>query len=176
MKFFVLPFLLLVTSSQFSCAYHDRTRSAPSEVIVSAEESFSRMKSLVGSWKKINTDSDIFRIEFSLTANETVLVETWVSRGKVHSLTLYHRDGSKLLATHYCPQGNQPRLKMVESEQKEQVSFTFQDVTDLQGPNHSFQSSLSFEFHEIGTTMIRSETYSSEAGDNKSSLDLVRAE
>ena len=174
MKIFILPLLLLVTSSQFSCAYHDRTRSGLGEAIVPAEESFSRMKSLVGTWKKASTDSDIFRIEFSLTANETVLVETWLNRGKAHSLTLYHRDGSNFLVTHYCPQGNQPRLKMVKSEQKEQVSFAFQDVTNLQGPNHSYQSSLCFELNETGNSMVRSETYSSEAGDNKSSLVLIR--
>jgi hypothetical protein len=108
---------------------------------VTAAAAFHQLKSLVGTWRNAERPDSPLRIRFYLTAGGTVLVESWEARGKPHSLTLYHRDGPALLATHYCPQGNQPRLPLTPSGKN--LAFTFRDATDLDpGESHLQRSSL----------------------------------
>ena len=49
-------------------------------------------------------------------------------------MTVYHLDGGRLLLTHYCSAGNQPRLiaKRFDPGKKE-IDFDFLDTTSKQG-------------------------------------------
>jgi hypothetical protein len=118
--------------------------------------SFDQLKTLVGEWRNAAKPASPFRIRFSLTAGGTVLVESWEAAGKPHSLTLYHRDGDALIATHYCPQGNQPRLKLTPGHGPK-LSFTFRDATDL-APGESHLHDLAFDLSDPNRP-IRTETY-----------------
>jgi hypothetical protein len=140
----------------------------------SAQIAFEQLKSLEGRWKEKGSESSSFSIEFVLTANDTVLVERWLSGEKLHSLTLYHLDKDHLLATHYCPQNNQPRLKMSSSSNNGSISFDFMDVTNLVSEKQSYQHSLGFSFSTEGEGVIRSETYMGENGAESSSFTIVR--
>jgi hypothetical protein len=64
-------------------------------------------------------------------SNGTALVETFASSasGK-ETLSVYHRDGSTMMLTHYCAQGNQARLKAVVAT-RERVVFGFLDATNV---------------------------------------------
>ena len=101
-----------------------------------------------------------------------MLVEEWTANGAPHSLTLYHRDGHTLMATHYCPQGNQPRLSLASSSSGQKLSFTFRDATDLDA-GESVQHDLTFDFGDP-VHLIRSETYRQGDKDETSQLTLVR--
>ena len=73
-------------------------------------------------------------------------------------MTLYHLDDSVLIATHYCPQGNQPRLQFVKGDEPNKVSFKFRDGTNLQARNKSHQYAFWIRF--LGNKSFeRSETY-----------------
>lgn len=137
------------------------------------EHAFSRLSHLVGSWKRAGSDGTQFRIEFELTANGTVLVERWVHRGKSHSLTLYHLDGATLMATHYCPQGNQPRLRMTRSGDRDRFSFEFHDATNLQSVAQSHQHRLSFDLTQADR-IVRGEAYRQGDASEQTELTLVR--
>jgi len=139
-----------------------------------AQAAFADLQSLVGSWERPGEGSSSFRMVFSLTAEETVLVEAWVREERTHSLTLYHIDGDNLLATHYCPQGNQPRLRLVSGGEDDAITFAFLDATNLDEATQSWQSSLSFDLDESEQSMIRREIYSSADGEEESSMKLVR--
>lgn len=134
---------------------------------------FERLKSLVGVWKKEGSDSSNFYISFQSSANGSVLMENWVYKGASHSFTVYHLDGESLLATHYCPQGNQPRLKLQKSRDPNSISFEFLDATNLESVKDSHQHSLSFEFLD-GDKVIRNESYSKGGELTPTSLNLVR--
>ncbi|BDX07521.1 hypothetical protein [Planctobacterium marinum] len=144
-------------------------------ISVTAESAsdFKQLKSLVGQWKKQGSDNNDFYISFESSANGTVLVENWIYKGVSHSLTLYHQDGQSLLATHYCPQGNQPRLKLQQSNNPNLISFEFLDVTNLKSPTDSHQHSLSFEFLDENT-LVRNESYNKDGKLTPSHLNLVR--
>ncbi|MEQ8744266.1 hypothetical protein [Parasphingorhabdus sp.] len=137
--------------------------------------SFEQMSALVGDWKREGEDGSKFQIQFELTAKDSVLIERWVSRGKTHSLTLYHRDKADVVATHYCPQGNQPRMKMTTPDGASKIRFDFWDATNLVNPTDSHQHSLSFDLSEPGR-IKRAETYLSSAGEEPSEMVLVRTE
>jgi hypothetical protein len=105
-----------------------------------AENAFKQLTSLVGSWEGKFPDGRQHRVNYRLTAGDSVLVETWTLSAVRESMTLYFLDGDTLMAVHYCPQGNQPRLVLVSSA--ERLNFKFQDGTNLQVPNKSHQHSF----------------------------------
>ena len=73
-------------------------------------------------------------------------------------MTLYHLDGSELIATHYCPQGNQPRLQFVKIDESNKLHFTFRDGTNLRVKDKSHQHAFWIRF--LGKNSFeRSETY-----------------
>lgn len=88
-------------------------------------------RALVGRWKATTADNRSFLLTYRLVSNGTALVETFTSSasGK-ETLSVYHRDGSGLLLTHYCAQGNQARLKAVVAS-RERVVFGFLDATNV---------------------------------------------
>ncbi len=140
---------------------------------VNAVTAFENLSSLVGIWKRKDSDGADFKIEFELTANNSVLVERWIRKDKTHSLTIYHLDKESLLATHYCPQGNQPRLKMQSSVDDTRMGFEFMDATNLENPDQSHQHSLSFDLSNRAL-VIRGETYRKGQEMNPSEMILVR--
>ncbi len=141
---------------------------------LSADLAFEKLKTLQGTWLKKNAKNDDFKVTFELTANNSVLVESWLYQGKTHSLTLYHRNLGELMATHYCPQGNQPRMTLRSDSTKNKVSFSFFDATNLKSIDDSHQHTLGFELMELPKELKRIETYKSKSGLEPSELRLIR--
>jgi hypothetical protein len=129
---------------------------------VTAEDSFAQLARLVGEWRPADRPQSLLRIRFYLTAGGTVLVESWEAKDQPHSLTLYHRDGSALLATHYCPQGNQPRLALVGRD-AQGLHFAFRDATDLDTATESHQHDLWIDMRDADHP-VRSEIYRGKDG------------
>jgi len=138
-------------------------------------EAFDEMKTLVGIWKKEGGKSPNFSVSFELTANNSVLVETWLRNGKKHSFTMYHLDNENFMATHYCPQGNQPRLKLAKESSISDLRFKFLDVTNLTSVANSHQHSLGFELSKDTNIILRKESYISADVEDFSELRLVRS-
>ena len=129
---------------------------------VSAGDAFTELSRMVGTWRRGDKPESPLRIRFYLTAGGTVLVESWEAGGKPHSLTLYHRDGDALLATHYCPQGNQPRLALAGRDSGG-LHFLFRDTTDLEPATEKHQHDLWFDLSDPERP-VRGETYSGKDG------------
>jgi len=141
---------------------------------LSATGAFTKMKSLVGTWVREGDTNSTFNITFELTAKGSTLMETWNSKGKKHSLTVYHLNGENLMATHYCPQGNQPRLHLSKDATLDKLSFNYLDATNLKSIDHSHQHSLGFEVGAAGQKVLRSESYLKKGDEEVSSMKLVR--
>jgi hypothetical protein len=148
----------------------------------SAQQSaFGRLATLVGDWRIHDSDKD-FHISFELIANDSVLVETWHSTGAKRSLTLYHLDRDRLMATHYCPQGNQPRLILQPRAATDEIgrtgpiSFRYLDATNLGDAAESHQHSLSFDLNDPTGRLRRTESYLQNGEEESSTLVLVRRE
>lgn len=121
-----------------------------------AAAAFARLQALAGNWRGRRPDGREIGVSYRLSAGGTVLVETWALGPGRESLTLYHMDGVALVASHYCPQGNQPRLAMVRAAGN-RMDFAFRDATGLD-PGEAYQHDFWIEIGADGA-ITRSETY-----------------
>ncbi len=144
---------------------------ATSALTSSSDADFARLSALVGEWKNAERLESALRIRFVLTAGGTALQESWYRGETLHSLTIYHRDGDRLVVTHYCPQGNQSTL--VQTENGESIAFTFRSATDLDAATESYLHDLSFDLSNPDRP-VRHEVYRSNNSDDPSELVLQR--
>ncbi len=97
---------------------------------VTGEEAFEKMKTLVGSWEG-TVASGIQSADFQLIANSSVIMSR-LSGGMPHDMhTMFHLDGSDLMATHYCAMRNQPRFVLVSAGDANKLVFEFKDGTNI---------------------------------------------
>lgn len=86
-------------------------------------------------------------MSYRAIAGGSALAETFGGPTRA-TMTLYHSDHGGLVATHYCAQGNQPRLRAVDV-QPDALRFAEADVTDLD-PEEAHLVELVFEFGPEG--------------------------
>jgi hypothetical protein len=87
-------------------------------------------------------------------------------------LTLFHLDGSRLLATHYCGQGNQPRLRLTRASERS-FDFRFQDATNLVDPASAHLTKLELELPDADTYR-KTETYVAASDQETTRFDCAR--
>ena len=102
---------------------------------------FKNLCSLLGDWKQHDSIENVL-VNYRMSAHGSVLVETWTWPDKnIEALTLYHMDGGILMATHYCPIGNQPKLLYVPSDEQK-ITFKIDSITNL--PDKSVGHNIEF--------------------------------
>ena len=94
---------------------------------------FVRLSSLAGDWVAPLPNGKQLRVNFRLVSNDSAVVETYTTASGKETLTIYTVDGDRLLATHYCAQGNQPRLAL-GGDANDVLTFDFVDATNLRDP------------------------------------------
>jgi hypothetical protein len=102
-----------------------------------AQKSYDTIKALQGSWEGKNSQGKAVKVSFSSTANNSAVLSE--IRGEEHGpdmmVTMFHMDGpDRLLMTHYCSAGNQPRMMASASPDGKTLTFTFIDATNLASP------------------------------------------
>lgn len=103
---------------------------------VNAKASFEKIKSLAGRWEGKTSSGNSATVTYVVVSDGSAVMETLSSQGESNMVTLYHLDGNRLIMTHYCAAGNQPRMRAVQaSADGKQVSFAFQDATNLASPD-----------------------------------------
>ena len=90
-------------------------------------------------------------------------------------MTVYTMDGDRIIATHYCPQGNAPRLELSRSGADGTHYFEFLDGANLQKAEgfheHAFWIRL-----DSPDSLARSETYIANGSAYDASKDPGSAE
>ena len=125
---------------------------------IDARAVFAKLQTLVGEWEGKTAAGRALKVSYRLTAANTVLVETWTLGPQRESLTLYYMDNESLLATHYCPVGNQPRLRFKEGGSASLFAFEFVSATNLPKPEVAHQHRFEMELLDANS-FARSETY-----------------
>jgi hypothetical protein len=120
-------------------------------------EAFDELKQLVGTWRPADKPDSALRVVFALTAGDSVLTESW-SAPDHSSMTVYHLDGETLLATHYCPRANQPRLALQRRQEDGTLRFEFRDATGLDEPGEYYEYLLTLRRDDAGR-LVRGEVY-----------------
>lgn len=117
-----------------------------------AKSGFEAMKKLEGSWTQTNPDGSMTYLTLSVISGGSAILETMTGkdRSKVAMSSVYHLDGDELVMTHYCGQGNQPRMRARLIE-KNRIRFDAYEVMNLKSPNHGHMSSVTFIFKDSDT-------------------------
>ncbi len=127
------------------------------------EATFTSLQTLVGSWFGVNEDGHPTTMIYSMTADDTALVEDWKFHDGMEALTIYHMDFEILMATHYCPIGNQPRLDLKHRLDDGTLKFECVSATHLSSFDDPHEHAFSLRLNSDGT-IYREETYMEKDG------------
>ena len=96
---------------------------------------YAKLKTLAGEWEGTTTQGKV-RLTYEVISGGNAIVEREISEKMPEMLTVYHLDGYRLLLTHYCAAGNQPRMEARAFDaQSGEVRFQFVDATNLASAN-----------------------------------------
>ena len=105
---------------------------------------FARLKTLAGEWEA-DTAMGKAHVSYEVIAGGTALVEKETAEKMPAMLTVYHLDGDRLLLTHYCMAGNQPRMQAKAfNPESGELHFQFLDATNLTDPGAGHMHNATF--------------------------------
>ena len=108
---------------------------------------FDKLKSLAGRWEA-TTDKGKVSATFQVVSGGTTLLEHLNMPGEQEMVTTYYLDGNRLLLTHYCAAGNQPRMQATSFDPNTNViDFQFLDATNLPSPNAGHMHHVVIKLH-----------------------------
>lgn len=111
---------------------------------------FEAIKSLVGTWVMADMDgkpTDQVVSVVKLTGAGSAVHET-LFPGQAHEMvTVYHRDGKDVVATHYCGLGNQPKYKLDPASTDKKLILAFAGGTN-------FDPAKDMHMHEGTVTIL----------------------
>ena len=146
-----MPFLRTFT---LSCAWAALgTGAVASEPSTGAMTAFEKLKTLRGQWVAKGPQGTTY-ITYSPAASDSVLLES-MNGDKQNTMaavyptmmSVYHLDNDRLVMTHYCGQGNQPRMRADKLEGN-RLLFSIIDVTNLPRPEASHMVAVTFTFKD----------------------------
>ena len=95
-----------------------------------AQQSFDQLKALAGQWEGKAANGGTVEVSFRVMANGSSLVSE-INSPHDNMISVFHMDGERLLLTHYCGAGNQPRMKATISPDGKAITFDFMDGTNI---------------------------------------------
>jgi hypothetical protein len=116
----------------------------------SAQNGFEQFKKLDGQWIGRSTKGWEETITFKTIAKGSVVVEnSFDAHPNETMMTMFHLDGARLLLTHYCVAGSQPRLAATAFDDNGRtVTFTFLDATNLPSRDKGHMDKAVFRFKD----------------------------
>jgi hypothetical protein len=130
-----------------------------------APAAFELFRGLAGEWVAAE-DGEMFKkgdvvARYAVTAAGSAVVET-VFPGTPHEMvTVYHADGSDLVLTHYCMEGNQPRMR-AKNAKGSRFDFVFDGGTRIDPKKDRHMNSATVEI--VGPDELRTVWTEIEAG------------
>ena len=104
--------------------------SAPTDT----QKAFAAIKSLPGTWEGKSSEGGDVKVNFKVTSAGSAVTSEII--GKENMVSVFNMDGpNRLLLTHYCAVGNQPRMQASVSGDGRIITFTFVDATNLATPD-----------------------------------------
>jgi hypothetical protein len=98
------------------------------------QKSFDAMKSLTGQWEGKDQMGNAVEVGYRMTGGGSALmgeINTSKPGHEEDMISMIHMDGDRLLLTHYCSAGNQPRMQASISPDGKSITFDFVDGTNI---------------------------------------------
>ena len=123
--------LVIATVMLAAAAVTNVQAAGPKSEASAGPAAYARLKTLVGEWEA-DTQMGKVHVSYELIAGGTSLVEKESGEKMPAMLTVYYLDGDRLLLTHYCMAGNQPRMQArTFNPETGEMAFEFLDATNL---------------------------------------------
>jgi hypothetical protein len=125
-------FSLILLGATLATAFAFAQTSSPTD----AQKAFNNIKEMPGLWEGKDLAGKSIQVSFKVTAGGSAVVSEILGQGPEDMISVFHLDGPKrLLMTHYCGVGNQPRMQASLSPDGKTITFTFVDATNLATPD-----------------------------------------
>ncbi len=110
-----------------------------------AQASFEQLKALAGTWEGA-MDGQPLHVSLRVTSRGNALMHEMRGAGPDDPITMFHLDGDRLLLTHYCDAGNQPRMVATISPDGKTIVFNFVDATNLLSSQMGHMQRVTYNF------------------------------
>jgi hypothetical protein len=112
--------LLITVAATFALAQTD------------AQKAFATIKSMPGSWESKAAAGRSLQVTFKVVSGGSAVMSEILGQGPEDMISMFNLDGdNKLLMTHYCGAGNQPRMQASVSPDGKTITFNYLDATNL---------------------------------------------
>ena len=138
------------------------------------------LKSLEGDWMLVDENGEVttqVASRFEISAAGSVVRELMFPGDSHEMMNVFHADGERVLMTHYCAAGSQPRLEVVPTDDGEGLLLKFESITNLPSPESHFMHHA--EYAWAGDSRLTTTWYGSEKGkilEETTRIEAVRAE
>ncbi len=136
--------LAAATALVGGCASGERSgeRASPP----AAQAMFDQVKGLAGTWEMTDDKGQKHvGVVYQVVSNGSAVCEQMMPGTNEAMVNMYHLDGDRLLVTHYCGMGNQPRMAARTQKDPHSIVFEFESVTNVRSPHELQMSALELE-------------------------------
>lgn len=113
-----------------------------------AASAFERLKALEGEWVDVTGafgKKGAVVATYKITGGGNTVIETFPVNTPMEMTTVYHRDGTHLVLTHYCSGGTQPRMR-AKTVDGNVLQFDFDGGANIDPAKTSHMHSVRWEF------------------------------
>jgi hypothetical protein len=162
-----LSLLLSVTACQTT------TRSVVDADPTSREPLLSAMKSLEGRWEGEPHEGMQAIHEIAISSNGSAVREVMFP-GTQHEMTnMYTLDGNSLVMTHYCAEGNQPRMR-ASGVDGDRIAFMSDGVSDLKSEDEVYMGEMTLVMIDDDTMEQHWRAFRGDEVDHEAVFELHR--
>jgi hypothetical protein len=108
-----------------------------------AQKAFTAIKNMPSTWEQKMPDGKTLQVNFKVVSGGSAVMSEILGMGKEDMISVFNMDGpNRLLLTHYCSAGNQPRMQASLSPDGKTMTFSFVDATNLATPDAGHMQSM----------------------------------
>ena len=141
-----------------------------------------KLSALEGDWVLLDEngeETDVIASTFRITAAGSTLMEVMFpdDPNGNEMLNTYHADGDRVLMTHYCAAGNQPRMEVRATDDANRLALYFESITNLvpsEEGHHMGQAEYIFHGDDRLTTHWQSVIDGKLSEEDKATFELKR--
>jgi hypothetical protein len=169
-----IPFVVLALAG---CASQGSHRVVTPATDAQRSALFGMVADLEGDWEMVDDAGNRHLAAIIRVSSAGSVVREVMFPGSEHEMTnVYHMDGPSLVMTHYCAQGNQPRMRAWRAASPTRIDFAPDGVTNLTSADDIYMCRMTLE--RTGPDAMRQSWSSCRNGrlhpTHTPSFDLVR--
>jgi hypothetical protein len=112
----------------------------PEPKVAASNPQFNALKTLAGDWTMKTPDGKTVTETYRVVSGDSaIILDQRMPEEEGSMITMFHPDGQRTVATHYCAMGNQPRMIADASNDTKTIAFKFKDITNDDGKSGSMR-------------------------------------